>query len=166
MDSILVLRKWFNGLENAPDEMLDLLGGRIIKLLLGKEIDTSQDDWSYAKAWKDIEKDALGTYNAYQQKREYGQSHGKKMDPASVLTWQYCQDHPHANAIEVGEYLLSKGIDKRGRATKTKGIYGSIYDLDGWKQRKNSEWEFGKSSENSEQNSEEIERDSDGRIIF
>lgn len=170
MDSLLILRKWFNGLENAPDEVLDLLGSRIIKLLLNKEIDDSNDDWEYAKVWMDIKKDVLGTYNAYQKNKEYGELHGKKMDPASILTWQYCQDHPKANVNEVGEFLLSKGIDKRGSATNKKGIYSKIYDLDGWKQRKNSDWEFGKSSENSNgipnQNSEEMERNSDGIPIF
>lgn len=170
MDSLLILKKWFPGMDNAPDEELDMYGGRILKLLLHREIDDSKDDWKTQQIWANIKKDVLATHDSYEERKKYGEEHGRKMDPASILTWQYCQDHPQANANEVGEFLLSQGIDKRSPATNKKGPYSKIYDLDGWKQRKNSEWEFGKSSESfigiQNQNSDEIERNSDGTPNF
>ena len=130
------------------------------------EIDTSKDVYPMSKVWADIQKDALGTYNAYSERKKYGEEHGKKMDSASLLVWQYCQSHPNATVNEVGEYLLSKGIDKRGNEANKKGIYSKIYDLEGWKKRKNSDWEIGKSSEIPNQNSEGLERDNNGFPIF
>ena len=172
MRDILALGKWFEGMDTAPEEDLKEIGFRLVKLIMEQEdkIDTSKDVYPISKVWADIQKDALSTYDAYTKKKQYGEEHGKKMDPASILVWKYCQVNPKAKADEVGEYLKSKGIDKSGSSVNKKGIWSKIYDLEGWKNSKNSEWEFGKNSdfseENSDRNSEEVERNSDGIPIF
>ena len=151
MRDLLVLSKWFDGLETAPQGDLKEIGYRIVKIVLGKEneIDSSDDVYPMSKIWKDIEKNALGTYDAYMEKKKFGEEHGRKMDPASIMAWQYCQLHPKASANEVGEYLYSQGVLEKGSEANKKGPFAKVYDLEGWKERKNSDWEFGRNSENS-----------------
>ena len=167
MRDILILSKWFKGLEDAPDEVLQILGYRIIKeLVLNKEeINTSNDDWNIKKIWFDIKKDALGTYDSYKDKKEYGKEHGKKMNPISIEVWKYCKQHEGAKAKEVGEYLQSCGFDITSNSKK--GLYSKVYDLPGWKNKNNKNWlkELGiseNSDSDSEKNSEEIIRNSIG----
>ena len=140
MRDMLFLSKWFTGLEEAPDEVLKEIGFRMIKeLIMNKEKgDHSNDPWEFKKAWLDIEKEAIATYNEYNKKREYGEQHGKKMDPKSVLVWKYCQTHKGAKGPEVGAYLKSQGYDIVSQAKK--GPYSKIYDLPGWKNRDNPSW--------------------------
>ncbi len=171
MRDILVLKKWFEGLENAPEKDLREIGFRIVQVVLEKEneIDSSKDVYPMSKIWKDISKEIFGTYDAYIKKKQYGEDFGKQMDPASILTWQYCQSHPGAKASDVGEFLISKGIDKKGSPANKKGLWSKIYDLDGWKNRKDPNWGVGKNSEisseilkeNSENSSEKEEKSSE-----
>ena len=159
MRDILILSKWFNGLEDAPDEVLETLGGRIIKeLILDKgEIDVSNDDWNIKKIWLDIRKDVLGTYNSYKDKQEFGRNNGRKKDEEkNILIWKYCQENPNCKVADVGRYLESLNIDIKSKSAK--GEYSKIYDMDGWKSRKDEGWlEKMGYSENSEEISEKSE---------
>ena len=163
MRDILILSKWFDGLEDAPDEVLKTLGYRIVKeLVLDKgEIDNSEDDWQIKKIWLDIKKEVLGTYDSYKSKQEYGKEHGKKMNPISVEVWKYCQEHEGAKAKEVGEYLESLGYDIKSNSKK--GVYSKVYDLPGWKNKDNKTW---LNAEGLSESSEKLERNSVGIPIF
>ena len=153
MRDMLFLSKWFKGLEDAPDEVLQIIGFRLVKeLIMNKgEIDTSADDWTYKKAWADIKREAVATYESYQKKREYGEQHGKKMNPISIDAWKYYQKNPDASAADVGEYLVGKGYTDIVGGAKKK--FSKVYDLPGWKNRNNKDWlkELG-FSENSDEN--------------
>ena len=71
MKDVLILSKWFDGLENVSDDIIKILGFRIVKnLIMEKSIDTSTDDPLLKKVWMDIQKDALGTRDAYEEKKE------------------------------------------------------------------------------------------------
>ena len=166
MRDVLILSKWFDGLENVSDDVIKILGFRIVKnLIMEKDIDTSTDDPLLKKVWMDIRKDAVGTRDAYEDKKKYGENHGKKMNPASIEAWKYYQYHGKATAKEVGEFLESQGYEIRSSAKKSP--WSKVYDLPGWKNKDNKDWlkELGL-SENSIENSEEIERNSDGIPIF
>lgn len=141
MKNIMILSQWFEGLEEAPDEVLDTLGGRIIReLVLEREvIDCSNDDWTIKKSWLDIKGDIERTYDSYKNKQEYGKEHGKKANSVSIEAWKYCQEHKNAKASDVGDYLKSIGYDIISTASK-KGEYSKVYDLAGWKNRNNANW--------------------------
>lgn len=171
MRDLLVLSKWFEGMETAPEEDLREIGFRVVQLVLGKEaeIDDSKDIYPMAKVWKDIKKDAIGTYDAYIQKKQYGEQHGKKMNPISIDIWKYCQNNDKVKAPDVAKYLIEEmGYrEEEVLSNSKKGQYSKIYDFPGWKNRNKLNWleELGiseDSEKNSDRNSEKIIRNSEG----
>ena len=168
MRDMLVLSKWFNGLETASEKELREIGYRIVKLVLEQEIDTSNDVYPLSKIWKDIESDALGTYTSYMEKKKYGEEHGRRQSNESIEVWKYCQSHPGAKATEVGEYLESIGYSIKSASKK--GPWSKIYDLPGWKERNNSNFLNSEKSSDSDSDSEKVSensvRNSDGFFEF
>lgn len=143
MRDLLIKAEWFNGLENAPEEIKQELFYRIIKVgCLEEEIDDTNDSWDIKNIWNNIAGNVRRMKNAQEKAQEFGKTHGRKMKGDPQAIYDYCQENPSAKADEVG---IALGLPQTATA-KAKG-YGYIYDNPGWKNRRVKDWKF--SDENS-----------------
>jgi hypothetical protein len=156
MRDLVVKASWFEGFEDAPEELKKEIFYRIIKQgCFEEEVDCSNDDFSLKSNWIHIQGNIQRMKESQEQKQEFGKTHGRKPMANEQKIYEYLQQHPSARAAEIGAAL---GLDKGHNA---KGDYAYIYDMAVWRNRKKiqlgvsfEEFSSGKEIPNSGKNSE------------
>lgn len=140
MRDILLKADWFKDLEDAPSEIKQKLGERIIEFgVFGKEIDTSNDDWSLKSTWNTIAGNIDRVYNSYHKDESKGVGRELLADPNEVYKcyWEFIETGTKKVTVNmIGEKL---GLPQTSNA---KGAYSYLYENAGWKNRGVKNWNY------------------------
>jgi hypothetical protein len=153
MRDLIIKKDWLPGIERAPEEVKQQLFYRIVKYgCLEQEVEDlpSDADWGLVNAWERAKADIDRMKTAQEQSIEYGKNNGKKNHADPILIWEYCQKHPNCKVGDIGEALHLP------QTNASKGPYSYIYENEGWKNRKNSNWNSNLEEKNSRIGMEKI----------
>lgn len=139
MRDLLIKESWFPGVDRASEEEKMKLFYMIVKYgCLEEEVEElseeDQKNWGLVNAWETAKGNIDRMKFAQEQQVEYGKKVGKKNNADPVLIWEYCQRHPKCKVNEIGEAL------QLPQTNASKGPYSYIYENEGWKNRKDSNW--------------------------
>jgi hypothetical protein len=139
MRDLLIKASWFEGLDEAPVEVINVIAGRILRIgcfeqsISAEEL--AKDDYSMKNIWSNLSGNIERMAEAKKQQQKYGKTHGKKMKGDPQAIYDYWQKHK-GTAAQVGEAL---GLPPSAGA---KEPYGYLYENPGWKNRKKPNWSF------------------------
>lgn len=139
MRDLLIKASWFEGLDEAPVEVINVIAGRILRIgCFEQDIpaeELAKDDYSMKNIWSNLSGNIERMAEAKKQQQEYGKTHGKKITGDPQAIYDYWQKHK-GTAAQVGEAL---GLPPSAGA---KEPYGYLYENPGWKNRKKPNWSF------------------------